>query len=237
MNQTQTTAKRILIIEDEPDMLLGLEHNLAFEGYGVVTATTGPEGLEAARRERPDIVLLDVMLPGMSGFDVLRALRAEAATIPIILITAKGMEADKVQGFSLGADDYVTKPFSVRELLGRIGAVLRRTGTVEGRVTRFTFGDIEVDFERRECKKRGKEVALSFKEFEVLRLLIENRGQTVTREQLLQEVWGLDGGDPPTSRTVDTHIANLRRKVEGDRERNRYIRTVHKVGYRFQEDD
>jgi len=217
-------------------MQLGLEHNLNFEGYQVTTAGTGPAGLEAVRSGQPDIVLLDVMLPEMSGFEVLRIIREEKVTVPVIMITAKGMETDKVQGLSLGADDYVTKPFSIRELMARIEAVLRRTGAEEAKVTKFTFGDVEVDFDRRDCKRRGKEVQLSYKEFEVLRLLIENRGQTITRERLLAEVWGVDSDELPTSRTVDTHIANLRRKLEGDRDRNKWVRTVHKVGYRFVEE-
>jgi two-component system alkaline phosphatase synthesis response regulator PhoP len=225
--------KRILVVEDEPDMLLGLEHNLRFEGYDVTVAATGTAGLQAVRDQAPDLVLLDVMLPEMNGFDVLRAIRADHPNLPVIMITAKGLEVDKVQGFGLGADDYVTKPFSIRELLARIGAVLRRSAVEEKGLARFEFGDVTVDFERRECLRKGKEVALSFKEFEVLRLLIENRGQTITRERLLSEVWGLDSGELPTSRTVDTHIANLRKKLEGEGDRNRYVRTVHKVGYRF----
>ncbi len=231
-------APRILIIEDEPDMLLGLEHNLAYEGYTVRTAATGRAGLTAWQEERPDMVLLDVMLPEMSGFEVLRAIRQESADVPVILITAKGLEADKVRGFGLGADDYVTKPFSIRELLARISAVLRRVQPERPREEAeepdtWSFGDVEVDFGRRECRKKGREVALSYKEFEVLKLLIRNRGQTVTRERLLEEVWGKEAEELPTSRTVDTHIANLRRKLEGNRDRNRYIRTVHKVGYKF----
>lgn len=226
-------ARRILIIEDEPDMLLGLEHNLGFEGFSVLTADTGRRGLDLWRRERPDLVLLDVMLPEMDGFAVLRAIREEDPHVPVILITAKAMEEDKMRGFGLGADDYVTKPFSVRELSARIQAVLRRTQDTRETEDLFRFGDVVVDFARRECRRKGKEVPLSYKEFELLKLLIRNRGQTVTRERLLDEVWGKDTADLPTSRTVDTHIANLRRKLEGARERNRFIRTVHKVGYRF----
>jgi DNA-binding response OmpR family regulator len=225
-------APRILIIEDEPDMLLGLEHNLQYEGFSVETAATGTDGLDRWKRRRPDMVLLDVMLPGMSGFDVLSAIRKEDRSVPVILITAKGLEADKVHGLTLGADDYITKPFSVRELLARVQAVLRRSMSGEETASFYTFGDVEVDLERRECRKAGKEVPLSYKEFEVLRVLIENRGQTISRERLLEEVWGKQPDDSPTSRTVDTHIANLRRKVEGTRG-SRYIRTVHKVGYKF----
>jgi two-component system alkaline phosphatase synthesis response regulator PhoP len=233
---SQVSAK-ILIIEDEPDMLLGLEHNLTYEGFTVRTAATGRAGIDAWRRERPDLILLDIMLPEMSGFDVLRAIRLETRELPVILLTAKGMEGDKVRGFDLGADDYVTKPFSIRELLARIHAVLRRSQPERETVETYRFGDVEVGFHRRECRKKGKEVALSFKEFEVLRLLIERRGETVTREQLLDEVWGRESEELPTSRTVDTHIANLRRKIEGSRDRSRYIRTIHKVGYKFVDDE
>ncbi len=237
MSNADTTPRRatarILVVEDEPDMLLGLEHNLKYEGYAVETAATGRAALEAWRRERPDMILLDIMLPELSGLDVLAEIREEDRDVPVILITAKGMEMDKVRGFALGADDYVTKPFSIRELMARISAVLRRTQGEKEELAGFTFGDVEVDFKRRECRKKGREVQLSYKEFEVLRLLIENRGETVTREQLLDTVWGRDPEEAPTSRTVDTHIANLRRKLEGPRDRNRFIRTVHKVGYRF----
>jgi DNA-binding response OmpR family regulator len=227
---------RILVVEDEPDMRLGIEHNLGYEGYAVATAATGTAGLEAWRRSRFDLVLLDVMLPGMNGFDVLRAIRRENPTAPVILLTAKGLEADKVHGLNLGADDYITKPFSIRELLARIQAVLRRTRPEEEAPRVHAFGDVEVDFVRRECRKGGKEIQLSYKEFELLRLLVENRGQTITREQLLERVWEKDSAEAPTSRTVDTHIANLRRKIEGSGERGRHIRTVHKVGYKFVED-
>jgi DNA-binding response OmpR family regulator len=232
-----TNAARILIIEDEADMLVGLEHNLRYEGYDVVTAENGTAGLEAWKHRRPDMVLLDVMLPEMDGFDVLRSIRKEDGDVPVILITAKSLEADKVHGLTLGADDYITKPFSIRELLARINAVMRRTRVDDGTTGVHTFGDVEVDFAKRVCRKQGKEVSLSYKEFEVLRLLLENEGQTITREQLLDKVWGKYDVDGPASRTVDTHIANLRKKVEGQGSRNRYIRTVHKVGYKFVGDE
>ena len=228
--------KRILVVEDEPGMLMGLEHNLTFEGYAVSTAADGKQGLEMALADPPDLVLLDVMLPEMSGFEVLKVIRENNPSLPVIMLTAKGLESDKVQGFGLGADDYVTKPFSIAELTARISAVMRRTGVDKG-PSLFQFGDIEINFEKHECSKRGKPVSLSFKEFELLALLIRKRGQTVTREELLKEVWGKDAEDTPTSRTVDTHVANLRKKIEGDRDRNRWIRTVHKVGYRFAGED
>jgi two-component system alkaline phosphatase synthesis response regulator PhoP len=227
-------AARILVVEDEPDMVLGLEHNLSYEGFEVETATDGRAGLDAFRRRPPDLVLLDVMLPEMDGFSVLSEIRSTGSDVPVILLTAKGLEADKIHGFNLGADDYVTKPFSIRELMARIQAVLRRAQPEEeAEAPVRTFGDVEVDLVRRECRKAGKEVQLSFKEFEVLRLLLEHEGETVTREMLLEKVWGKHADDLPTTRTVDTHIANLRRKVEGSRARTHYIRTVHKVGYKF----
>jgi len=225
---------RILVVEDEPDMVLGLEHNLRFEGFEVETAQTGTGGLEAFRRNPPDLVLLDVMLPGMDGFSILSEIRSTGSEVPVILLTAKSLEADKIHGFNLGADDYVTKPFSIRELMARIQAVLRRAQPEEEEEGGIrTFGDVEVDLVRRECRKAGKEVQLSFKEFEVLHLLLDHEGETVTREMLLEKVWGRQADDLPTTRTVDTHIANLRRKVEGGQDRNHYIRTVHKVGYKF----
>lgn len=230
---TRPVGANILVVEDEPDMLAGLEHNLTFEGYNVQKAQTGREGLSMLEKDLPDLVLLDVMLPEMSGFEVLQEIREHHPTLPVIMLTAKGQESDKVQGLSMGADDYVTKPFSIAELTARIMAVLRRSQSPERLEPVQRFGDLEVDFEQRVVKKRGKEISLSYKEFEVLHLLIENRGQTVTRETLLKTVWGIEEGDQPGSRTVDTHIANLRRKIEGDRDRNRYVRTVHKVGYRF----
>ena len=232
----QRRPPRILIVEDEPDMLLGLKHNLEFEGFEVVTAATGTEGLLSWRRMRPQLVLLDVMLPEKDGFTVLTEMRKEDPDTPVLLLTAKSLEADKVYGLNLGADDYITKPFSIGEVLARVHAVLRRTKTEEPAAALHAFGDVEVDLERRTVRKMGREVLLSYKEFEVLRLLIQNRGQTVTRERLLDEVWEKQSSDPSGSRTVDTHIANLRKKLEGGGTRGQFIRTIHKVGYKFVED-
>ena len=227
---------RILIVEDEPDMLLGLQHNLEFEGFEVVTAATGTEGLRIWRSMRPELVLLDVMLPEKDGFTVLTEMRKEDRDTPVLLLTAKSLEADKVYGLNLGADDYITKPFSIGEVLARVHAVLRRARTDEPTAALHAFGDVEVDLERRTVRKAGREVLLSYKEFEVLRLLIQHRGDTVTREQLLEEVWDKQSSDPSGSRTVDTHIANLRKKLEGGGTRGQFIRTIHKVGYKFLED-
>jgi DNA-binding response OmpR family regulator len=227
---------RILIVEDEPDMLFGLKHNLEFEGFEVFTATTGKAGLDAWRRLSPHLVLLDVMLPEMDGFAVLSEMRKEDADTPVLLLTAKSLEADKVYGLNLGADDYITKPFSIGELLARVHAVLRRVRPEEAPAQIHHFGDVEVDLERRVVNKAGHEVLLSYKEFEVLRLLIQHRGETVTRERLLEDVWERPASDPSGSRTVDTHIANLRKKLEGGSNRSGFIRTIHKVGYKFVED-
>jgi len=227
---------RILIVEDEPDMLFGLQHNLEFEGFEVVTAKTGVAGQNAWRSTRPHLVLLDVMLPEKDGFTVLSEMRKEDPDTPVLLLTAKGLEADKVYGLNLGADDYITKPFSIGELLARVHAVLRRARTEAPASSTLQFGDVEVDLERRTVEKGGKEVQLSYKEFEVLRLLIQHRGNTVTREQLLEEVWEKQTSDPSGSRTVDTHIANLRKKLEGGSNRSGFIRTIHKIGYRFVDD-
>jgi DNA-binding response OmpR family regulator len=233
---TTRPAPRILIVEDEPDMLFGLQHNLEFEGFEVVTATTGTAGVEVWRRTRPRLVLLDVMLPEKDGFAVLTEMRKEDPDTPVLLLTAKSLEADKVYGLNLGADDYITKPFSIGELLARVHAVLRRSRADEDASPTHHFGDVEVDLERRMVRKAGHEVLLSYKEFEVLRLLIEHRGETVTRERLLEDVWEKPASDPSGSRTVDTHIANLRKKLEGGSNRAGFIRTIHKVGYKFVED-
>ena len=221
---------RILIVEDEPDLLRGLELNIKAEGFGVLTARRGDEGLEGALRERPDLVLLDVMLPGMSGFDVCRELRRKGFEAPIIILTAKAEEVDRVVGLEIGADDYVTKPFGIRELLARIRVRLRRTST-SGAASMVRFSDVEVDFERQEARRAGARVDLTGKEFDVLRLLAANRGRIVTRDRLLDEVWGYE--HYPTTRTVDNHILRLRQKLEHDPSDPRHILSVYGEGYKF----
>jgi two-component system alkaline phosphatase synthesis response regulator PhoP len=229
---------RILVIEDEPAMREGLRYNLDFEGHEVVLAADGYAGLDEAKKGEADLILLDLMLPGLGGLGLLKRLRQDGLRTPVVILTAKGQEADKVAGLGLGADDYVTKPFSVRELLARIDAVLRRArGQIESPVpARFTFGDVVVDFERRLVTRGGEPVALSFKEFEIVRFLVRRRGQIVSRDELLDQVWGYAEDAIPNTRTVDTHIAKLRKKLEGHATRGSYIQTVHKVGYRFQAD-
>jgi DNA-binding response OmpR family regulator len=221
---------KVLIVEDEPDMILGLKDNFEFEGYEVLTASDGVAGLEKARKERPDLVLLDVMMPRMSGLEVCKALRSEGFDRPIIMLTARGQEIDKVVGLELGADDYVTKPFSIRELMARVRAVLRRS---EGkkRLARYRFGDVDLDFEVYQATRGGEPLDLSPREFELLRYLIERKGETVSREQLLEDVWGYESY--PSTRTVDTHIAKLRAKIGDSGSEPRYVLTIHGLGYKF----
>ncbi len=222
---------KILIVEDEPDMALGLKDNFEFEGYQVMTAFDGASALERARNQKPDLVILDIMLPKVSGLEVCKTLRSEGFEAPIIMLTARGQEVDKVVGLELGADDYVTKPFSIRELLARVRAILRRTDAGKKRLASYRFADIELDFEAYRARKSGQPLDLSPREFELLRYLIERKGETVTRDQLLEDVWGYDSY--PSTRTVDTHIAKLRAKIGDSGSEPRYILTIHGMGYKF----
>jgi DNA-binding response OmpR family regulator len=221
---------RILIVDDEPEMVRGLEDNLRFEGYQTVAAPDGRRGLALALSEAPDLILLDVMMPGMSGWDLCRELRRRGLDVPVIMLTARGEEVDRVLGLELGADDYVTKPFSLRELMARIRAVLRRPGPRQ-KFEEFAFGDVRVHLRPRQAFKDGREVRLTRKEFDLLRYLIEHPGEVITRDRLLDEVWGYERF--PTTRTVDTHILRLRQKFEDDPERPAHILTAHGQGYRF----
>jgi DNA-binding response OmpR family regulator len=221
---------RILIVDDEPAIVQGLEDNLRFEGYETLIATGGDEGLAKALGEAPDLVLLDVAMPGRSGWDVCRELRQRGVDVPIIMLTARGEEADRVRGLELGADDYVTKPFSLRELLARVRAVLRRPGPRQ-KFEELAFGDVRVHRRGRRVTRAGREVQLTRKEYDLLVYLAEHQGDVVTRERLLDEVWGYERF--PTTRTVDTHVLRLRRKLEADPDRPRFIHTVHGQGYRF----
>jgi len=221
---------RILIVDDEPEMVRGLEDNLRYEGYQTVAAPDGRRGLALALSEAPDLILLDVMMPGMSGWDLCRELRRRGLDVPVIMLTARGEEVDRVQGLELGADDYVTKPFSLRELMARIRAVLRRPGPRQ-KFEEFAFGDVRVHLRARQAFKGGREVRRTRKEFDLLRYLIEHPGEVITRDRLLDEVWGYE--QFPTTRTVDTHILRLRQKFEDDPERPTHILTAHGQGYRF----
>jgi DNA-binding response OmpR family regulator len=221
---------RILIVDDEPEMVRGLEDNLRFEGYQTMSAATGEEALTVALSQAPDLILLDIMMPKLSGWDVCRVLRQEGIDVPIIMLTARGQEADRVRGLELGADDYITKPFSLRELLARVRAVLRRPGPRQ-KFEELAFGDVRIHRRGRQVFKAGREVRLTRKEFDLLVYLVEHRGEIVTRERLLDEVWGYERF--PTTRTVDTHVLRLRRKFEADPDGPALIETAHGQGYRF----
>jgi DNA-binding response OmpR family regulator len=222
---------KVLIIEDEPNMVVGLKDSCEYEGYEVSVARDGQEGLEKAATEKPDIILLDVMLPLLSGIDVCRTLRNRGIDTPILMLTARSQEMDKVVGLEVGADDYVTKPFSIKELLARIRAHLRRATKQVADSESFTFGAVELNFKKYVARKNGQPLDLSAREFEILRYLIRRRGEIVTRDQLLDEVWGYDS--MPVTRTVDNHIAKLRQKIEQDPSQPQHIITVHRIGYRF----
>jgi len=217
-------------VDDEPAIVRGLEDNLRFEGYQTVSATNGEDGLALALSDAPDLVLLDIMMPKMSGWDVCRELRGRGVDVPVIMLTARGAEVDRVLGLELGADDYVTKPFSLRELLARVRAVLRRPGPRQ-KFEEFAFGDVRIRLRGRQVFRAGREVRLTRKEFDLLVFLVEHRGEVVTRERLLDEVWGYERF--PTTRTVDTHVLRLRRKFEADPDRPAWILTVHGQGYKF----
>jgi DNA-binding response OmpR family regulator len=225
-------VRRVLIVEDDAAMSVALRDGFEYEGYGVTVAGDGESGLRLARQARPDLVVLDVMLPKLNGLDVCRRLRADGCGVPIIMLTARGQEADKVRGLKLGADDYVTKPFGFLELLARVEAVLRRCAAPEeddGGVHRL--GELELDFRRHEARRRGRALDLSAREFQLLAYFLRHRGEVVTREALLEQVWGYR--QMPFTRTVDMHIAKLRKKIESDPAAPRLIVTVHRLGYKL----
>jgi two-component system alkaline phosphatase synthesis response regulator PhoP len=222
---------KILIVEDEPKMVAGLRDNFEYEGYEVLTAHDGVEGLDRALANSPDLIVLDVMMPKMSGLDVCRKLKMKRPSIPIIMLTARGQEVDKVVGLELGADDYVTKPFSIRELLARVKAVLRRSHTLPQDQDRFSFGDIEVDMHSCRVTKDGKLLDFTSKEFDLLTFFLCHPGESLSRERLLDEVWGYEV--QTNSRTVDAHLVRLRQKLEPIPEQPRFFLTVHGTGYKF----
>jgi len=225
-------ARRILLVEDEPTLVVTLGDRLGSEGYAVTSAGDGIRGMELASTGSFDLVLLDVMLPGMNGFDVCRELRRRGSQVPILILTARGQSVDKVVGLKLGADDYLAKPFDMMELLARVEFLLRRARTpIAPSVGAYAFGDIRVDFHRGEVSLAGRPIELSALEFKLLTYLVEHRGEVLSRERLLQDVWGYD--EAPYSRTVDVHVASLRQKVEPDPPKPRFILTLHGRGYKF----
>ncbi len=222
---------RILIVEDNARLAYGLRNNLEIDGHEVEVAEDGPGGLEAVVSGAPDLVILDLMLPQMNGYQVLRSLRDQGIGVPVLILTARGEEADKVMGFRLGADDYVTKPFGVLELLARVTAILRRAGQDGPPNQVETFGSVEIRLEHRSVLRNGREVQLTPKEFDLLVALVRRRGAVATRTALMKEVWGHRAAI--LSRTVDTHVAELRRKLEEHPSEPRHILTVHGSGYRL----
>ncbi|MBE9501825.1 MAG: response regulator transcription factor [Dehalococcoidia bacterium] len=230
-------GNKILIVEDDRTLLEGLKYSLTREGYRVSTATDGVQALELAREEKPDLIILDIMLPELDGLEVCRILRKEGMAIPILMLTAKVEEIDRVVGLELGADDYITKPFSLRELLARIRASLRRVEMTQWEVSqqappRLRFGDLEIDLPRHQVTLGDSVLSLSRKEFELLAFLAKNRGLVISRDTLLEKIWGYEyEGD---TRTVDVHIRWLREKIESDSANPRRILTVRGVGYKFE---
>ena len=222
---------RIIVIEDDLAILRGLRDNLEYESYEVYTATDGEQGYRLIQKHHPHLIVLDLMMPKMSGYELCRKVRSEGIATPILMLTARSEEADRVRGLDLGADDYVTKPFSVPELLARIRAILRRVKPSTTLPDRLNFGDVSVDFKRFEATKASQVLKLSRKEFGVLQLLAARLGHVVTRNELLDEVWGHESY--PTTRTVDNHIASLRSKLEDDSSKPRHLITVHGVGYKL----
>ena len=223
--------RKVLIVEDDEAMAVALRDGFEYEGYEVSLARDGAAGMELSTSESPDLIILDVMLPKVTGLDICKRLRGEGSTVPIIMLTARGQEVDKVLGLKLGADDYVTKPFSFMELMARVEAVLRRSSGPRERVDTYEFGDIAINFKTHEARNAGKPIRLSAREFQLLRFFIERRGEVVTREQLLDGVWGYE--NMPFTRTVDMHIAKLRKKIEQSPHDPRFLVTVHRVGYKF----
>ncbi|MPM27657.1 Alkaline phosphatase synthesis transcriptional regulatory protein PhoP [bioreactor metagenome] len=224
--------KRILVVDDEEHIVELIKFNLEKNGYGVITADNGRDAFIIAKEQQPDLILLDLMLPGMDGLDVCKEIRRDSAisTMPIIMITAKGEELDKILGLELGADDYITKPFSVRELIARVKAILRRT-TVKYEDNGFKFGDITIDFEKHEVRREGEKIELTLKEFELLEILIKNKGRVMTRDFLLDKIWGYEYVGE--TRTVDVHVRHLRQKIEKDDKNPVYIQTIRGIGYKF----
>jgi DNA-binding response OmpR family regulator len=222
---------RILIAEDEADMAMGLRDNLQFEGYQVIVVEDGEAAVQAVTDQSPDLVLLDIMMPKLDGLEVCRRVREAGFMIPILMLTAKSQEIDIVRGLEVGADDYITKPFSIRELLARVKAALRRTEAGRGLSRILTIGEATVDLVKGKVERTGQTFNLGYFELQILKMLVEHSEVAVERNKILDEIWGLGGF--PATRTVDNHIVSLRRKVEPDPKHPRHIVTVHSIGYKF----
>lgn len=223
--------KTILVVEDDPAILQGLQELLTTEHFHVLTASTGMQGLMLGKKENLDLIILDLGLPDVNGEDVCKQLREAGVPTPLLMLTSKSQEMDKVLGLEMGADDYMTKPFSVRELLARIHAILRREHAIKKDLDEYVFGSVVVDFRKQETTRKGKAVKLSVREYAVLKFLILHEGEVVTRDTLLNEVWGYETF--PTTRTVDNYILALRKKLEGETTTPRHLLTVHTAGYKF----
>jgi two-component system alkaline phosphatase synthesis response regulator PhoP len=225
---------RVLVVEDDEALMMGLVENLEVEGYAVLQAVNGNDALELAIKLKPDLVILDVMLPGMSGYEVCKHIREEGLRTPIIMLTARKEEFDRVLGFDLGTDDYVTKPFSIKELLARVKAILRRSdgSTIEQR--KFAFGDFDMDLESRTFTKKGEEIQLTRTEFDLLAYFLAHEGKALSRENLMNDVWGSSYFG--TQRSLDSFVAGLRKKIEKKASDPKFILTVHGVGYKFSSD-
>lgn len=223
--------KKILIIEDDKDMVTGLKFNFEAKDFSVIVAYDGESGCQKALEEKPDLVILDIMMPKLNGYEVCKILKEKAPELPIIMLTAKSQEAEIVAGLDLGADDYITKPFGVMELLSRINAVLRRVSSKSGVPEVYKFGNLEINFKKYYALKNGNPLKLSPREYEILRCFIERQGEIVSREDLLTQVWGYDFF--PNTRTIDAHIVKLRQKIEDHPEEPKLIITIHGIGYKF----
>jgi len=224
--------KTILVVEDDAGIRVVLQDTLTAQGYNVVTADEGLKGLELAKELKPDLIILDVMLPLMDGFEICKIIRKEGITSPVMMLTVKDEEIDKVLGLELGADDYVTKPFSLKELTARVKALLRRVEDYQNEMNVYRFGEVELDFGKFEAKKKGQDLGLTPLELQILKLMIGKKGRVITRDEFLDIIWGVDNLSV-SHRTVDSHIAHIRKKIEDDPSNPLFIRSVHSIGYKF----
>ncbi len=224
--------KTILIVEDDAGIRVILQDALSEQGYDVTTAADGEKGLELALASKPDLLILDVMLPLMDGFEICKRVRQEGVTSPILMLTVKDEEVDKVLGLELGADDYVTKPFSLKELSARIKALLRRVEDYQNEIKLYRFGSVELDFQKYESRKDGLDLRLTPLELKILKLLIDRKGQVISRDEFLDSVWGADNL-AVSHRTVDSHMAHIRKKIEDNPSKPKHIKSVHSIGYKF----